>query len=118
MSAQLPAPRGRRPGAVFLRRSVAGEELDLEARDGRGLDAATPAAIAERAGGGKMSLYRHFAGKDELVAEALAERDLDYERGSSATPWTGQPATGSWPSSTAPRVRPIGLGAASSAART
>ena len=43
-----------------------------------GLDAATPAAIAERAGAGKMSVYRHFAGKDELVAEALAERDLYY----------------------------------------
>jgi AcrR family transcriptional regulator len=43
-----------------------------------GLAAATPAAIAERAGAGKMSLYRHFSGKDELVAEALAERDLDY----------------------------------------
>ena len=43
-----------------------------------GLDAATPAAIAERAGAGKMSLYRHFAGKDELVAEALAQRDLEY----------------------------------------
>jgi AcrR family transcriptional regulator len=43
-----------------------------------GLDAATPAAIAERAGAGKMSLYRHFTGKDELVAEALAERDPDY----------------------------------------
>jgi AcrR family transcriptional regulator len=42
-----------------------------------GIDAATPAAIAERAGAGKMSLYRHFSGKDELVAEALAERDLD-----------------------------------------
>ena len=43
-----------------------------------GLAAATPAAIAERAGAGKMSLYRHFSGKDELVAEALAQRDLDY----------------------------------------
>ena len=43
-----------------------------------GLDAATPAAIAERAGAGKMSLYRHFSGKDELVAEALAERDPAY----------------------------------------
>ena len=43
-----------------------------------GLDAATPAAIAERAGAGKMSLYRHFAGKNELVAEALAARDLEY----------------------------------------
>jgi AcrR family transcriptional regulator len=38
--------------------------------------AATPAAIAGRAGAGKMSLYRHFAGgKDELVAEALKEQD-------------------------------------------
>jgi AcrR family transcriptional regulator len=43
-----------------------------------GLAAATPAAIAERAGAGKMSLYRHFSGKDQLVAEALAERDRDY----------------------------------------
>ena len=43
-----------------------------------GLDAATPAAIAERAGAGKMSLYRHFSGKDGLVAEALAERDPYY----------------------------------------
>ena len=43
-----------------------------------GLGAATPAAIAERAGAGKMSLYRHFSGKDELVAEALAERDPVY----------------------------------------
>jgi AcrR family transcriptional regulator len=42
------------------------------------LDAATPAAIAERAGAGKMSLYRHFSGKDQLVAQALAERDLYY----------------------------------------
>ena len=45
-----------------------------------GLAAATPAAIAERAGAGKMSLYRHFSGKDELVAEALAEQDLDLPR--------------------------------------
>ena len=43
-----------------------------------GLAAATPAAIAERAGAGKMSLYRHFSGKDELVAEALADRDVYY----------------------------------------
>jgi AcrR family transcriptional regulator len=43
-----------------------------------GLSAATPAAIAERAGAGKMSVYRHFSGKDELVAEALAEQDPIY----------------------------------------
>src|SRR3982074_919923 len=54
-----------------------------------GLDAATPAAIAERAGAGKMSLYRHFSGKDELVAEALGERDL-YSRAG----LTGEPADG------------------------
>src|ERR1700751_4350241 len=54
-----------------------------------GLDAATPAAIAERAGAGKMSLYRHFTGKDELVAEALAERDLHYR-----TWLIGHPADG------------------------
>ena len=41
-----------------------------------GLAAATPAAIAERSGAGKMSLYRHFGGgKDELVAEALKKQD-------------------------------------------
>jgi AcrR family transcriptional regulator len=56
----------------------------------RGVATATPAAIAERAGAGKMSLYRHFSGKDELVAEALAERDLDYRA------WLiGDPADGS-----------------------
>jgi AcrR family transcriptional regulator len=38
-----------------------------------GLRAAAPAAVAERAGAGKMSLYRHFGGKDELVAEALRQ---------------------------------------------
>ena len=55
----------------------------------RGLDAATPAAIAERADAGKMSLYRHFTGKDQLVAEALAERDLYYRA------WLiGDPAAG------------------------
>lgn len=38
-----------------------------------GLRAAAPAAVADRAGAGKMSLYRHFGGKDELVAEALRD---------------------------------------------
>ncbi|HEX9349137.1 MAG TPA: TetR family transcriptional regulator [Gemmatimonadales bacterium] len=52
---------------------AAGELVTME-----GVGAATPAAIAERAGAGKMSLYRHFSGKDELVAEALAQRDPAY----------------------------------------
>src|SRR4029077_10404034 len=57
----------------------------------RGLDAATPAAIAERADAGKMSLYRHFSGKDELVAEALAERDLDLRAWLIGDPAGGTP---------------------------
>jgi AcrR family transcriptional regulator len=64
----------------------------------RGLDAATPAAIAERAGAGKMSLYRHFSGKDELVAEALAGRDPDLR-----TRLIGDPADGT------PRQRLLAL---------
>jgi AcrR family transcriptional regulator len=56
-----------------------------------GLDAATPAAIAERAGAGKMSLYRHFAGKDELVAEALAARELDDRTWLIGDPGDGTP---------------------------
>ena len=56
-----------------------------------GLDAATPAAIAERAGAGKMSLYRHFSGKDEVVAEALAERDLEYRGWLIGDPADGTP---------------------------
>src|SRR4029077_4632705 len=62
-------------GTRDARQRILDAAADLVTR--RGLDAATPAAIAERAGAGKMSLYRHFSGKDELVADALAERDLD-----------------------------------------
>ena len=56
-----------------------------------GLDAATPAAIAERAGAGKMSLYRHFSGKDQLVAEALVERDLYFRAWLIGDPADGTP---------------------------
>jgi AcrR family transcriptional regulator len=64
------------PGTRNARQRILEATADLVTVGG--LDAATPAAIAERAGAGKMSLYRHFTGKDELVAEALAERDLDF----------------------------------------
>ena len=40
-----------------------------------GVHAATPAAVAERANAGKMSLYRHFDDKAELMASALRESD-------------------------------------------
>jgi AcrR family transcriptional regulator len=65
------------PGARDARERIL--EATAELVTTGGLAAATPAAIAERAGAGKMSLYRHFSGKDELVAEALAQRDLDYQ---------------------------------------
>ena len=64
------------PGTRDARHRILKATADLVTT--RGLDAATPAAIAERADAGKMSLYRHFSGKDEVVAEALAERDLHY----------------------------------------
>jgi AcrR family transcriptional regulator len=38
-----------------------------------------------------MSLYRHFSGKDELVAAALAERDLDYRAWLIGDPADGTP---------------------------
>ena len=57
----------------------------------RGFDAASPAAIAERANAGKMSLYRHFSGKDEVVAEALAERDPGFRRWLLGDPADGTP---------------------------
>lgn len=56
-----------------------------------GVAAATPAAIAERAGAGKMSLYRHFSGKDELVAEALSSRDLGFREWLLGGPEDGTP---------------------------
>lgn len=40
-----------------------------------GVHAATPAAVAERAGAAKMSLYRHFDDKAELIAASLRESD-------------------------------------------
>src|SRR3984957_16218940 len=57
-----------------------------------GLDPPPPAAIAERAGAGKMSLYRHFSGKDELVAEALAQRDHDLRAWLIGDPADGIPS--------------------------
>ncbi|MCW2603048.1 MAG: transcriptional regulator, TetR family [Pseudonocardiales bacterium] len=41
----------------------------------QGVTATGVDAVAERAGVGKMSLYRHFAGKAELVEAALRSRD-------------------------------------------
>src|SRR6478752_1813552 len=77
------------PGTRDARQRILDATADLVTA--RGLDAATPAAIAERANAGKMSLYRHFSGKDELVAEALAERDLDFRAWLIGDPADGTP---------------------------
>jgi AcrR family transcriptional regulator len=54
-----------------------------------GVAAASPAAVAERAGASKMSIYRHFAGKGELVAAALADRERRHRT------WLLRPPRGS-----------------------
>ena len=77
------------PGTRDARQRILEATADLVTS--RGLDAATPAAIAERADAGKMSLYRHFSGKDELVAEALAERDLGIRTWLIGDPADGTP---------------------------
>ena len=46
----------------------------------RGIRAVGVEAIVNAAGVTKMSLYRHFASKDELVAACLAERIESYWR--------------------------------------
>src|ERR1700761_5428625 len=56
----------------------------------RGIHAVGVDAIAEAAGTNKMTLYRHFASKDELVAaclrEVVREFDADWEAIAAAHP--------------------------------
>jgi AcrR family transcriptional regulator len=59
----------------------------------RGIHAVGVDAIAEAAGTNKMTLYRHFASKDELVAECLRElvRENDAEWEATAAAHPGDP---------------------------
>jgi AcrR family transcriptional regulator len=59
----------------------------------RGIHAVGVDAIAEAAGTNKMTLYRHFASKDELVAECLRElvREIDAEWEATAAANQGNP---------------------------
>lgn len=59
----------------------------------RGIHAVGVDAIAEAAGTNKMTLYRHFTSKDELVAECLRElvREIDAEWDAIASAHAGDP---------------------------
>jgi len=66
----------------------------------RGIHAVGVDAIAEAAGTNKMTLYRHFSSKDELVAaclrELVAEIDADWDAIASAHPDDPKGELGAW----------------------
>jgi AcrR family transcriptional regulator len=69
-----PRPRGR-PRRAGVREAIVDATVELLAE--RGFQAATMDAIAARAGVGKNTIYRRWASKEELIADAL--RDLTAE---------------------------------------
>lgn len=69
MTAATEAPRSARERIVDAARRMFYE---------RGIRAVGVEAIVAEAGATKMSLYRHFASKDELVAACLAERVASF----------------------------------------
>jgi AcrR family transcriptional regulator len=75
---QRPRRRGR-PRRASARDAIVEATLGLLAE--RGFQATTIEAIALRAGVGKNTIYRRWASKEELVADALHEltSDLDVE---------------------------------------
>ena len=79
MTTALDAPRATgRPRDPKLDRSILAATLDLLASDG--YDGLTIEGVAARAGVGKASVYRRFAGKEELVVEAVASLSEPPER--------------------------------------
>lgn len=77
-----PRPRGR-PRRAAARPAIIEATLELLAE--RGFQAATMDAIAARAGVGKNTIYRRWASKEELVADAIYDlsADLDVLEGES-----------------------------------
>jgi len=95
-----PRPEGLSgPGAELRPRDrILGTARDLFHRHGyRGVGVD---AIAEAAGTNKMTLYRHFASKDELVAECLrqlsAEKEAAWDAISAAHPGDPQGELQAW----------------------
>ena len=78
-------------GTLPPRERILGVARDLFYR--RGIHAVGVDAIAEAAGTNKMTLYRHFASKDELVAECLRElvREKNAEWDAIAAAHPGDP---------------------------
>src|SRR5436853_6698230 len=71
MSAAANPAYGRANAQIPPRERILAASGDLFYRDG--IRAVGVEAIAEAAGTNKMTLYRHFASKDELVAEYLRQ---------------------------------------------
>ena len=74
---------GRKNSAVAARRPSARDRIFDAARDlfyRQGIHAVGVDSIAQEAGATKMSLYRAFPGKDELVAECLRESEQEFWR--------------------------------------
>lgn len=69
-------PRGR-PRRAAARREIVAATLELLAE--RGFQAATMEAIAGRAGVGKNTIYRRWASKEELIADALGDLTAEAE---------------------------------------
>jgi AcrR family transcriptional regulator len=74
-------PRRGRPRDATARDAIVEAALTLVAE--RGFQAATMDAIAARAGVGKNTIYRRWASKEELIADALGEltAELDLQQG-------------------------------------
>ncbi|HZD52526.1 MAG TPA: TetR/AcrR family transcriptional regulator [Woeseiaceae bacterium] len=88
-------PTEKKPPAK-ARRPSARERICETARDlfySRGIRGVGVEMIAAEAGTTKMSLYRNFASKDELVAECLCRQEQEFWRWWDATvgPFEGQP---------------------------
>jgi AcrR family transcriptional regulator len=71
------APRRGRPRRASAGADILDAAIQLLAE--RGFQAATIEAIAERAGVGRNTIYRRFASKEELIADALQELIVDID---------------------------------------
>jgi AcrR family transcriptional regulator len=92
MSASAASPgAGRHGSSLPPRERILAAARDLFYR--RGIHAVGVDAIAEAAGTNKMTLYRHFASKDMLIAACLSEltQDFDAAWDASAAAHVGDP---------------------------